>query len=183
MYLYKRTYIGNHHRKPEEQLKIKFGKPKKPTLWGENKTNGIKQERISQIVEQVGHWRKANAIHKWFIENCAEGEDDCREFCVDNEQLQELLDIVKKVIKGSKLVKAKIQVGTRWSGKGEEAIMEDGKIIKDSSLAEELLPTTEGFFFGGTAYDQYYFQDLKDTKKILETAVKEGGDYYYRASW
>lgn len=26
---------------------------------------------------QVGYWRKANAIHNWFVEHCAGGVDDC----------------------------------------------------------------------------------------------------------
>lgn len=67
--------------------------------------------------------------------------------------------------------------------------MEDGKFIKDPTLAKELLPVREGFFFGNydekTAYDQYYYQDLVDTKKILEEALKDIGDfsYYYDSSW
>ena len=46
--------------------------------------------------------------------------------------------------------------------------MQDGKTIKDSSLAKELLPTAEGFFFGSTDYNEYYYQDLVNTKKIIE---------------
>jgi len=48
----------------------------------------------------------------------------------------------------------------------------------------QLLPTTEGFFFGGTDYDQYYLEDLEVTKKILEGVLRDQtGDFYYQASW
>ena len=69
--------------------------------------------------------------------------------------------------------------------------MEDCKIIPDASIAEELLPTAEGFFFGSTEYDQYYMDDINDTIRMLgdELAInyEKGGmyepEYYYRASW
>ena len=41
-----------------------------------------------------------------------------------------------------------------------EPILEDGKIMQNSELAKELLPTTTGFFFGGTDYDEYYMEEL-----------------------
>lgn len=36
------------------------------------------------------------------------------------------------------------------------------RVLADHSLANELLPTQAGFFFGGTDYDDYYFYDVKD---------------------
>lgn len=38
----------------------------------------------------VGYWRKANAIHRWFVDNVQNGEDDCRPYYVTREQLIEL---------------------------------------------------------------------------------------------
>ena len=62
--------------------------------------------------------------------------------------------------------------------------MVDGKFIEDPSLAKELLPTGEGFFFGSNDYDEYYLQDLIDTKEILEKALKhKDGEFYYDSSW
>jgi hypothetical protein len=49
--------------------------------------------------------------------------------------------------------------------------MEDGKIIKDPTVASELLPTASGFFFGNNDYNEYYYQDLLDTKEIIENAL------------
>jgi hypothetical protein len=70
-------------------------------------------------------------------------------------------------------------------------------VLEDRTKAVELLPTQSGFFFGSTEYDEYYFDDLKDTIKIIEPAIelikaltankrKSGDPYYsinYRASW
>lgn len=142
-YLYKKTYIGNHYKKPEEQTKIDVA--------------GVKQERVSYITEQVGCWRKANHIHNWFVNNVQEGDDNCQEYPVDLEQLKELLTIVNEILEYP---------------------------FDDNKKAKELLPTAEGFFFGGTEYDSYYYDDLRDTKRILEEVLAEdGGDYYYQASW
>lgn len=36
------------------------------------------------------------------------------------------------------------------------------EVLDDHSKAEELLPTMEGFFFGSTDYDEYYFEDVQE---------------------
>ena len=47
---------------------------------------------------KIGQWRKVNAIHQWFVDNCQKGEDDCRSAFVSREQITELLDLVKEVL-------------------------------------------------------------------------------------
>jgi hypothetical protein len=60
------------------------------------------------------------------------------------------------------------------------------EVKQDNKLAETLLPTTEGFFFGGTSYGEYYFEDIEYTIEILEKAI-EGynpeDEFCYRSSW
>lgn len=48
--------------------------------------------------KEIGYWRKANAIHKWFVKNVQKGEDDCRAYFVTTEQLEELLNLVNQVL-------------------------------------------------------------------------------------
>lgn len=48
--------------------------------------------------KEIGYWRKANAIHRWFVENVQNGEDDCRDYFVTKEQLTELLNLVNQVL-------------------------------------------------------------------------------------
>lgn len=51
-----------------------------------------------RIEVTVAYWRKVNSIHQWFVDNCANGEDDCRPAYVSHESLLELLTTVKKAI-------------------------------------------------------------------------------------
>ena len=46
---------------------------------------------VKGIEVDAMYWRKANAIHGWFVENIQDDEDDCREYPVEREQLEELL--------------------------------------------------------------------------------------------
>ncbi len=46
----------------------------------------------------AAYWRKANAIHKWFVDNVQDGEDNCQEFYVTHEQLKDLLDTCKSAV-------------------------------------------------------------------------------------
>ncbi len=53
--------------------------------------------RGGEVVE-VGYWRKANAIHKWFVDNVQDGVDECQESPVTMDQLDVLLDTVNAVL-------------------------------------------------------------------------------------
>ena len=44
------------------------------------------------------YWRKANQIHKWFVDNVQGGNDNCGEYYVSHEKLRELLDLVKRTL-------------------------------------------------------------------------------------
>lgn len=110
--------------------------------------------RIKEIVAEAAYWRKANAIHKWFVDNVQNGEDECREHFVSREQLQQLLILVLQV-------------------------------LSNRGLATELLPTSAGFFFGPTEYDDWYWQGLENTRDQLTAALKadDRWDFFYRSSW
>jgi len=51
-----------------------------------------------QIDIQIGYWRKANAIHNWFVQNVQDGVDECQETFVRPEQLRELLQTCKDAL-------------------------------------------------------------------------------------
>ena len=36
------------------------------------------------------------------------------------------------------------------------------KVLDDHSIVKEILPTVDGFFFGSTNYDEYYFRDVQE---------------------
>lgn len=145
MYLYRRTYVQNwEHHPPSRRYDITVAKGGKPTA--------IDPKRINYIIEEVCNWRKANAIHNWFVKNVQGDIDDCREATLEREQLAELLGLIGKVL--------------------------------ESKNAEDL-PPTEGFFFGSTEVDEYYFTELERTQKVLTAVLAEesDGDFYYHSSW
>ena len=60
------------------------------------------------------------------------------------------------------------------------------QITADNSLAEELLPTQGGFFFGSTEYDEWYFNDIKTTISELESVLADTPEewwFEYQSSW
>lgn len=139
---------------------------RKKYIWDKEKDNlkisgveGVKANKVKYITEEVMYWRKANAIHKWFVDNVQEGNDDCKEYYVTIEDLEKLLGVIETILKS----KARCVI------------------------AEELLPNESGFFFGSTEYDEYYFEDLKETVKGLKTIIKDntnsGWEFYYNSSW
>ena len=46
----------------------------------------------------VAYWRKANQIHKWFVDNVQGGEDNCGEYYVSREKLKELLTTCRQAL-------------------------------------------------------------------------------------
>ena len=57
---------------------------------------------------------------------------------------------------------------------------------KDTELAEELLPTRSGFFFGSTEYDEWYFEDMVEILKEFGKLLKKWEDddiCYIVMSW
>ena len=145
MYLKKQIYIGAEYEHREVKLTIEASVRGEPIK--------IDTSKVTYITERAGYWRKANAIHKWFVDNCQDGRDECQLSYVSREQIRELLDLCKQV-------------------------------QADHSLADKLLPTASGFFFGSTDYDEYYFHDIDQTIQILEAALSDDdGEYYYQSSW
>ena len=80
MYLSKRTYVGKDER---DGVKI-------------TGVAGIDPQKVAYIIEEAGYWRKANAIHGWFVDNVQDGMDDCKEYYVSREKLKELLGLVNE---------------------------------------------------------------------------------------
>lgn len=59
------------------------------------------------------------------------------------------------------------------------------KVIADNTLAETLLPTGSGFFFGSTEYDEWYYKDVSNTIEYLTEILEDesADEFEYYASW
>ena len=54
--------------------------------------------RVKEICCEAMYWRKANAIHYWFVQNVQDGSDDCREYYVSRDKLKSLLSVCSEVL-------------------------------------------------------------------------------------
>lgn len=147
-----------------------------------------KEIKNSTTTEQVAYWRKANAIHKWFEDHCADGNiENCADYYVSKEQLEELLNTCKRINAASKLVQGKVSDGYRFEDGKKVPMYRIGSVIEDPSVAQELLPTQDGFFFGDTSYDEWYLENVRNTIEqiagILETTDFDHEDIEYHAWW
>lgn len=187
MYLSKRKYVKNwEHMKPEDRHTITIKKAGKTI---------VSKLPIKEVVYEAAYWRKANAIHNWFVQNVQDGEDDCRQYYVSGEQLQELVDLCKQVLKVAKTEQGKVVNGYSMSkDKNGDIVktenLEDGVVVTNSEEVEALLPPTSGFFFGSTDIDGYFLDDIRSTVEQLELALSDegsdgeyGADFTYQSSW
>ena len=51
----------------------------------------------------MGYWRKSNQIHNWFVENLADGVDECQNIFVTRENLETLKGLCEQVLKHKEL--------------------------------------------------------------------------------
>lgn len=180
MYLERRSYVKNwEHTPPEERHSVR--------VLRNGAECSIKPDRVSYVIEQVAYWRKANQIHKWFVDNAQSGDDNGEPHEVTRAELQELVDLCKQVLASVETVPGTVHDGTQFHADGRvEPITHEGVVIAQAGLAAQLLPTQSGFFFGGTAYDEYYLEDLRNTIAQLEPILAIENDdatYEYTASW
>lgn len=165
MYLTAETYINKRDYRGDESL-WKDGKPPVEVAYKDIiRASGLRDFADSDVVSgvtvqvQAAYWRKANQIHGWFVrEN--DGVDDCRPIYVSRTDLERLLAVCK-------------------------AIMENRD---DKQFVLDVLPPSQGFFFGSDEIDEFYFQDIEYTIDRLEKLLSapnppNGVTYEYRASW
>lgn len=104
-------------------------------------------------MHEIMHWRKANQIRNWFLHNLDNFDYD--DDCGYYEVTKEQLIALK----------------------------EDCLTVLNDHSAVDIMPTLDGFFFGSTEYDEWYFSQLKYTveriEEILELLDFNEFDVYY----
>lgn len=116
-----------------------------------------KNNKISDNDEELVYWRKANQIRSWIVRNTDYNDD------WDCEPF----DLSKQTL---------------------EALYADCELVLNNhNKAQEIMPTSNGFFFGSDAYNEWYFENIKYTrdmiKHILETTDFEADTVYYYEWW
>lgn len=166
MYLNKRKYVG-YADDTEVDVTTKEHRYNNEIQAYDNVEVKNHYNKVNYIIQEVGYWRKANQIHKWFVDNCCKGKDDCDEHYLKFEKLLELKELCQKVLN---------VLNSECLTSGEKA-----------EVCEELLPTCQGFFFGTYTYDDWYKTQVENTIKIIEDVEKDFDKcydrLYYEASW
>ena len=117
-----------------------------------------RDKSTGKIVDnKVMYWRKANQIREWIVSNA--GYDRMNN-CVEFPLSKETLIRLRDDCK---------------------------RVIDNKELAREILPTRSGFFFGDTEYNDWYFEDIRETyvklKEILRTTDFDKYEIFYFEWW
>lgn len=113
----------------------------------------------TEIRYQIGYFRKFNALHSYIVKTFADGIDNCQDIILYKEDVEQIKKVLDDVLNAHQQVEK----------------------------AKELLPTQSGFFFGGTDYDEFYFEDVKDAADLMQSFLDnfdfESYQLVYQASW
>lgn len=93
MYLYAKQYLSDFT--PEEKEKAAQIQALFPELAGVKNQYG---SPVKYVTAEIGYWRKANAIHDWFVKNVQGDKDECLPHYVDREKLIELEALCERVL-------------------------------------------------------------------------------------
>lgn len=170
MYLSGKVYVGGNyeHRNVKWVVDITQDWKKIP----------IDLKKITYVEENVAYRRKANQIHRRFVENVQDWDDDCRDHYVSVEQLKQLVERCKKVLESlEKQTLVEKEIDDRRNEWKKVKVM----VYPNIDLAMELLPPVEWFFFGDYNIDEYYVENLKSTIEQLSW-LDDMKDYYYCSS-
>lgn len=184
----------------KETLRGKVEKLLKPLreAWKEAQTNdywkGIYNERYFTFVEKLRPLIAVN--YEWHIRPYTEG---ILELPALEAQLNKDIDgfweqynaYFRKVNFLFKYFEDRGKMVDQYYAFVEEEDVEDiidkcERVLKDHSLAHELLPTQNGFFFGSTDYDDWYYDDVKDCLRQMKKyrkLFKKPGTGYVIFSW
>lgn len=171
MYLFKSGVVNHHNMWEHEPDGLKATNPELYEAAKEYEVTAGNPDFFTwqSYKEGLGYWRKANAIHKWFVDNVQNGVDDCGMYPVTREHLSALKAVCEKAM---------------------AFFNKDGELLPDAeAMLEDILPTQSGFFFGGIAYDEWYYRDLADTIETIDKILNDRNINWnkdvllYHSSW
>jgi hypothetical protein len=111
--------------------------------------------RVKQLECEAMYWRKANAIHKWFVDNVQDGTDDCGTYWVSQDNLEQLLSVI-------------------------ETVLQDR-----SHAMTLLPPTSGFFFGSTEIDEWYWhdLEQTRDRLRTILAQDNTGWDFEYHSSW
>lgn len=108
----------------------------------------------AEVSVNVAYWRKVNAIHQWFVDNCQDGVDECQSAYVSQDQLKELLALCRQSL----------------LHKDPSKLMPQAGFFFGSYDIDE-------YYWGGIKYT------IEQLKRIVELPEFDELSFYYQSSW
>jgi hypothetical protein len=109
-----------------------------------------------EVIFRVAYWRKANAIHQWFVNHVQNGQDDCNDYHVTRDQLKSLMELCEQIVAEPK--------------KGKTLLPTANGFFFGSTDYDDW-------------YMQDIKQTADRMKKILSDPALSKCDFYYQSSW
>lgn len=119
----------------------------------------IGDKRVKQVEVEWMYWRKANAIHKWFVDTLQDGVDECQETYVDPKDLYSLRDICRQVLADNSLAETMLPA-------------QSGFFFGVTDYDE--------WYFKDVEDTLKFLDELLDK---FEKGYLKGWDFYYQSSW
>lgn len=116
--------------------------------------------------EEVGYFRKVNFLMRFF-----NYVDNCKDVILEKSRIEDLVNITQNIIDLSEKRKDLDSVGNF-------AEYCENKFSWEI-YAQTMLPTTSGFFFGSTAYNEWYLEDVKSVNAVFKGILKDTNFDYY----
>lgn len=152
MYLYVSKTFSSKYGRPGEDEKVK-------SVAQMMSAEDFLDEDELQFVDvkfQVAYWRKANAIHKYFVDKCADGKDECQDIYVPHEDLVKLKELCEKVLDDKSLAR--------------ELLPSQSGFFFGSTEYDEY-------------YYQDLEDTIKQISRVITKAEDNNWGIYYHASW
>lgn len=103
---------------------------------------------------EVCYWRKVNAVHQWFVDNCQDGNDNCQQHHVEREHLENLLEGCRDVL------------------------------ADHDKAGDLLPTQSGFFFGNTDYDEYYFFDIEDTVKQLENAlTLGDGWEFYYQASW
>ena len=154
------------------------------------KEMGLDMFLLDRDGNEVGYWRKANAIYGWFERNHGQVLENGVSIIVTESDLDALRAICVKVLAVAKTKTERLlskdsypksfYANRNFISEEDLVLHADGSdryhyyydkvSVINTEDVEVLLPTTSGFFFGSQEYDNWYLDDIQLTIDIIDKA-------------
>lgn len=131
-------------------------------------------EMAAHGISDIGYFRKVNFLMAFF-----NYEGNCEYKEIAKSELEDLKERTDRLMACKPVRKVKHWYRTEDAVKKANPVENEDYWVEkiyskaDQELAEDLLPTQSGFFYGNTEYNHYYWEDVKEVNEWVEAVLND----------